>query len=191
MSYRKRKQKTFNIQQREIQFYRALSLVAIVIMVTAAYMTYGYQKREILISPEPEKENVSAKSQHMEVTGDLSLIPSDRDVEKILNKTMPDACKDCDDDPLDCLDKYTLNKVLMTGEQGESILSAEILTGKIQKKYFVMIDLSHNNNIVKKGGEIDTKQCLEEEDEEEAATTSDLYIDNGDDPNKSGYVIVE
>ncbi len=191
MSYRKRKKKTHNTQQREMRFYRTLSLVAIVIMITAAYMTHGYQKREILISPEPEKEKVAAKSQHLEVTGDLSLIPSDKNLEKILNKTIPDVCRDCDDDPLDCLDKYTLNKILMTGEQGESILSAEILTGKIPKKYFVMIDLSHNNNIVKKGGEIDKKECLDGEDEEESTTTNDLYIDKGDDPSKSGYVIVE
>lgn len=191
MSYRKRKKKTRDTEQREMRFYRILSLIAIMIMIVSAYMTHGYQKREILISQEPEREKVAAESQHLEVTGDLSLIPSDQDVEKILNKAMPDTCKDCDDDPLDCLDKYTLNKILMTGEEGESILSAEILTGKMPKKYFVMIDLSHNNNIVKKGGEIDKKECLSEESEEETANADDLYIDKGNDPNESGYVTVE
>lgn len=178
-------------ERHEARFYRALSLISVVIMITAAYMTYGYQKREILITPEVIEEKVAAESQHIEVTGDLSLVPSDTEVRKILNKELPNTCDDCDDKPLSCLDDYTMNKILMTGERGESILSAEILTGKVPKKYYVLIDLSHNDRVIKKGGEIDKKECTEEDDSEETAETTDIYIGEGDDPMESDYVIVE
>lgn len=194
MSHSQNYDKTNINERREIRFYRVLALISVVIMVTAAYMTYGQQKREILIAPQMDERSVAAKSQHIQINADLSSVPSDKDLKKILNGVMPNICKDCDDShkhPLNCLDRYTMNKIVMTGTQGETILSAEILTGKVPKKYFVMIDLSHNNVIIKKGGEIDKKECLETpKDEESTDSGTEIYIDNGDDPIQSNQVIV-
>ncbi|MFA5986424.1 MAG: hypothetical protein WC819_03690 [Parcubacteria group bacterium] len=191
MPYNPKHDKAHKKERQEARFYRMLSLVSIAIMVIAAYTTYGQQKREILISPEPEKEKVAAESQHVDVTGDLSLVPSDKELKKILNKVLPDTCKDCDDAPLDCLDRYEMNKALMTGEHGESILSVEVITGKASKEYLVMIDLSHNNTVIKKGGEIDKKECLETEEEDGDVITDAIYVDRGDDPDQSDHVTVD
>lgn len=175
------------------RFYVVLALVSTVVMVIAAYITYGQQKREVIVTPQFIEKNVEESVNTLAVTPDLSQAPTDKEIEKILNKTIPEVCDDCDrDDPLDCLEEYSINKIFVQNDSHKNYLTLELITGKNDTKYTVVIDLSQNNVVIREEGKIDKKECLDTRDDDDETETlePEVYIDAGDDPDNSHYVTV-
>ncbi len=176
------------------RFYIVLSIIAVIVMIIAAYITYGYQAKEIVISFDNVVQKIKDKntttSNKMTIGADLSNVPSDKVIEDILNNVMPDICDDCDEDPLDCLKEYEINKILIQDKQYQNYLVIELITGKHEKKIFrVVIDLSNNNAVVNVEGEIDKKRCRDVV-EEDSVEDDEIFLDKGDDPKSSHYIKV-
>lgn len=175
--------------RRVTRFYMILSVISVVIMIGAAYITHGYQIREITASYKPVREIERVAAASIGVSADLSRVPSDDVIEDILNDVVPDACGDCDDsDPLDCLDEYEIDKVLIQEAPFQNQLFIDLITGKSEKKYTVAIDLSDNNRVIYHDGKIDKKICLEFSEEE--GLDPEVHIDKGKDPDATGYINV-
>jgi hypothetical protein len=170
------------------RFYALLSVAAVLIMISAAYATYGYQVREVLITLDSsEKDSVYETMPSVTVNADLSRVPSDKELKKMLNDIVPHMCDDCDDDVLECLDEYTMDKVLVRSTDRHQLLYVNILTGKEPKKYSVVLDLDMNNALVKKEGSIDKKECISAVDEEEV-DPNDMNISVGEDPGSTQFI---
>ena len=168
-------------------FYTFLSIIAVIIMVVAAYITYGYQKREVFISfDQPEKEEKKVVN-NIVVTPDVSRVPSDDVIEDLLNDELPEVCDECDDDTLDCIEDYEINKIFVQNEGYQDQLIVDVITGKNDAKYTVVIDLN-NNTVLSSSGEIDGKECFEDVEDEEI--NSEMLIDPGNDPESSHYLYV-
>jgi hypothetical protein len=174
--------------------YIILAIVAVIVMIIAAYITYGYQPNEIIVSfhkvTQKMKEKNTNKSNNMTVGVDLSEVPSDKVVEDILNDTMPNVCDDCDEDPLDCLKDYKINKILVQEQEYQNYLIIELITGHDEQSVFrVVIDLSNNNEIVRVEGNIDDGKCRDIV-EEESVEGDEIFLDKGSDPKESHYIKV-
>ncbi|PID52248.1 MAG: hypothetical protein CR972_03115 [Candidatus Moraniibacteriota bacterium] len=176
-------EKTQNIAR----FYIFLSVVSVIIMSIAAYITYGYQKREVFVSlstPEKKKEK---PVNDIVISPDLSKLPSDDVLKDILNNTLPKVCDDCDDDILDCIEDYEINKIFVQNEGYQDQLIVELITGKNNAVYTTVIDLN-DYTVLSSSGTLDDKECFEEIKKE--TKKQKTFIDSGDDPDNSHYVDV-
>ena len=175
-------------QKHARRVYIVLSILSVMIMVIAAYITYGYQERSVTVTlATPEEPSNAHAASALPIGADLSRIPSDTEINRILNKYLPNVCDECDDDSLDCLDKYEINKVLVQEKKYQDQLFIELLTGKEPKKYTIVIDLLQNNAVLNASGSIDKKECITEEDEE-SAEGDEVMLNDGDDPNSTMYL---
>lgn len=172
------------------RFYRVLSVVAVIIMIVAAYITYGNQAREFHV--EFEKEVSSANQNEpsensIRIGADLSRVPSDDVVEDILNDVIPNVCDDCDEDnPLDCLKEYETNTILVQNPPHQNHLFIELITGKTHKeKFVVVIDLNNGNQVLNAEGKIDEDRCR---DVSKGEVTEGSILTDGMDPKSSNYV---
>lgn len=171
------------------RMYVILSTLSIIIMIIAAYITYGHQEQVVTVNiPAATTQQEQRPKNALTVGADLSQLPSEVEIERILNNNLPHTCKDCDDDPLECLDKYTINKILVQEKQYQNQLFIELLTGKESQKYTVVIDLAHDNTVINAFGSIDKKECILEEENEEGASGDEVMLNDGIDPNSSTYI---
>lgn len=179
----------FMDQRHARRVYIVLSTCAIMIMIIAAYITYGYQENTITVSiAEPEKNETAHTNNALKIGADLSRVPSDTEIDNILNEYLPHVCDDCeDDDPLDCLDRYEITKVLVQEDQYRDQLFLNVLTGKEPKKYTVIIDLAHENAVISASGAIDRKECISEENEDDAEG-DEVLLNDGTDPNSTAFI---
>lgn len=164
-----------------------ISLAAVVIMSIAAYITYGYQKRELVITRTAPvaDEKKPTKTQHKNIaisTPDLSRVPDDDRIVDILNNELPQVCDMCDGDVLDCLTEYEINKVFVQNDGYQDQMTIEVVTGK--KTYAVVINLD-DYAVLDSGGKVDKDACATH-----TVISPDMYIDSGDDPPKSHHVSV-
>lgn len=180
---RKDMKKTQNIAR----FYMFLSVLAVIIMIIAAYITYGYQKREFIISLGSSEKVKEESVNDINVAPDLSRIPSDDMIEDILNDVLPEVCDDCDDDTLDCLDEYEINKIFVQNEGYQDQLIIEVITGKNNAVYTVVLDLN-SYAVLSSDGVIDDEECLEDPEDEDV--DPEILLDPGDDSEKSHYLDV-
>ena len=180
--------KIFIKSEHKHRLYIFLSVTSILIMVISGYITNGYREREVLVSLKEEPKKSYETRQGISVNADLSMVPNDIEIKRILNTVMPDVCKDCDKKPLACLDQYEMNKIIVKNKEYKDQLIVEILTG--EKKYITIIDLVHNNSIISSSGEIDKKECKNLNDNEETIT-ADVIINSGDDPIQTDYITVQ
>ncbi len=179
--------------RRVTRFYATLSIIAVIVMIVAAYITYGYQNQEIHVSLSTvfakAKRDDSQKT--MNITPDLSHVPGDDIVKDILNDVLPHTCKDCDKKPLKCLKEYEINKILIQNPPYQDYLKIELLTGKEVKKVFtIIIDLSNNNQVIYADGEVDKKRCRDvvEEDDDSDDDEDSIFINKGQDPDETHYI---
>lgn len=196
---------------RVARFYVILIVISVIIMIIAAYITYGhdgyvghifFERTEI---EEKKESNKNKLRNELSIGADLSLVPSDKMIEDILNDTIPNVCKyddatdeikkKCKKKPLSCLKSYEINKILVKNTQYQDQLFIELLTGKkVQKKYTVVIDLINNNQVLSKEGEIDKKRCRKlEEGEDEIHYIGDdpSIMKDGNDSASSHYVEIK
>ena len=183
-------------------FYIALSIIAVIVMIIAAFITHGYDAKEIKVSfykvfaQDKNSTNIQ-KQNKMSVSADTSKVPSDYDIEKILNDTIPNVCDDitddkdikkkCDKKPLSCLKEYEINKVFIQNSGYEDQLYIELLTGKTQQdKYTVVIDLN-TYEVISADGKIDDKRCRDVE-EDDNGNENDPLLKEGADPSNSDYI---
>lgn len=179
--------------KRVTRFYIILTVISIIVMIIAAYITYGYQAKTIVVSfdnviSKINDKNNATNGNTMSVGADLSLVPNDDVIEDILNGTIPNVCKDCDeDDPLDCLEKYEINKIIVQDPPHQNHLFIELVTGKNEEKiYTVVIDLANNNQVISAQGEINKKSCRDVVDDEEF--DDELILKKGTDFNTTDYL---
>ncbi len=183
--------RTCTIRIKSVQkhhLYIFLSVSAIFIMVVSGYITYGYREREALISLKEESQKLYETRQGISVTADLSQVPDDIEIKRILNKVIPNVCKECEEKPLSCLDRYEMNKIIVKNTEYKDQLIVDIVTGK--KKYTTIIDLAHNNTVISSAGEIDKKECKNLNSNEEAVA-AEVIINQGDDPLQTDYITVQ
>jgi hypothetical protein len=114
-------------------------------------------------------------------------LPGDVEVDRILNAYLPSVCEECDDDPLDCLDSYEINKILVQEKEYQDQMFIELLTGKEPNKYVIVIDLSQDNAVIRTSGSVDEKECMTGESEK-FADGDEVMINDGDDPNSTVYL---
>ncbi len=188
---------------RVTHFYVFLIIISVVIMIVAAYITYGYQSRTIVISFDPLIEKIKEKKQqmnNMSIGADFSLVPSDDVIEDILNDTIPNVCDDitddediqeqCEEEPLSCLKEYEINTILVQDLPHQNHLFIELTTGKNNDYlYTVVIDLANNNQVIHAEGKIDDGRCREVVDEGGNGDAS--YLKPGQDPQNSDFVEVK
>jgi len=170
-----------NNSTRITKLYVAFIVLSIVIMIIAAAVTYGYNPKEIHVSFGEKIENQkNTTGNKIEIGGvDLSKIPDDEVIEDILNDEIPNVCDDCEDeDHLDCLYEYEINKILVQNPPHQDHLFIELITGS--EKYVVVIDLSNNNKVLSSEGDIDKKACID----------SEVYLFEGNDALDSEYASV-
>jgi len=198
--------------QRVTRFYRILIVISVIIMIIAAYVTYGYQIKETRIAfgdNKPKKvkinKNINIKSNSMGIGADLSNIPSDGTIEDILNDVIPNVCdypssakkvnEKCDKKPLKCLKSYEIDKIIVQDPSFENQLFIKLVTGKNKKEtYTVVVDISKNNEVISQEGKIDKKRCRELEDEDNSDKDIKLdesFLEAGTDPTHSHYVDAE
>jgi len=183
------------ISTRQItRLYMSLVVIATFTMMIAAFVTYGYQGKEIHVALKNATKSDKSKSptktnNTVGISPDISRVPSDRVIKRILNKALPHTCKDCDEKPLKCLKEYEINKILVQDSLYKNQLLIELITGKtIKKSYIVRINLD-NNQIIEKGGFVDKKRCRDVVEEDNKTTNEyDIMLNNGDDPESSHYV---
>ncbi len=174
------------------RFYIILSVISVIIMIVAAYITYGYQTKEAHVVFEKGRGSTNrdeSKGGSIEIGADLSKVPSDDVIEDILNDSIPNVCDDCDeDDPLDCLKEYGINTILVQNPPHQNHLFIELLTGKNQEeKFVVVIDLNNENQVLNAEGQIDENRCRDEVEEDDEIS-GDSMLSDGADPKSSDYV---
>jgi hypothetical protein len=168
-------------------FYIFLVITSVIVMIVAAVMTYGYQQREVRVSYErPQQKKTAPAENAITISPNLSHVPSDKIVEDILNDVLPNVCDDCDDDPLNCLEEATINKIVIANEGYQDQLLVEVLTGKSSQKYTAVINLQ-DHTVISHSGKIDEKECFEPGEKE---IDPDVLISPGLDPEDSKYVDV-
>jgi len=167
------------------RFYLVLIFVSIIIMVIAAYITYGDSPRVLHISLDKSTEKIddtnkkSNPSSTINIGTDLSRVPSDETVEDILNDAIPDVCDDCNlDNTLECLEEYEVNQILIQNPGHQDHLFIELITGSDEEVYTVVIDLNDNNKILDADGKIDDNVCI----------NSDVDLVDGGDEIYSKYL---
>jgi len=151
------------------RLYLVLIVVSIVIMIGAAFITYGNDPRTLHVSFDEkiEKENNIQKKEignKLAIgNADLSKIPSDDEIEDIVNDEMPNVCDECNNEQaLDCLEEYEINKILVQNPGYENNLFIELITGNDEDVYTIVIDLN-NDKVLSKEGKIDESACVEGE----------------------------
>ncbi len=156
-----------NNSVRITKLYVALIVLSIVIMIIAAVVTYGYNPKKIHVSfgekTENQKKQENTTGNKIEIGGvDLSRIPSDEEIKDIFNDVMPNVCEDCNDEyPIECLEEYKINKILIQGASHRDHLFLELLTGKEYENTFkVAVDLN-TNTALSFGGDIDNDMCID------------------------------
>lgn len=185
--------------QRVTRFYVALIIISVVIMIVAAYITYGYQTRTIMISFDKIVTKVTEKNNSMNIGADLSRVPSDDAIEDILNDTIPNVCDDitddeeiqdkCDKKPLSCLKEYEINTIIVQDSPQQDHLFIELTTGKSNDHlYTVVIDLANNNQVIHEEGKIDDGRCRDVEEGNGDVDVDDIFLEEGQDPKDSDYV---
>ena len=118
-------------------FYIALSIIAVIVMIIAAMITYGYDAHEI---------KTTFKKVFM--------------VEDILNNTIPNVCsyedlqEYCDKEPLSCLKAYAANKIFVKNPGNENQSCIELTTEKMNNRVYKDERLSNNMGIA-----VDTSQA--------------------------------
>jgi hypothetical protein len=182
-------------------FYIALSIIAVIVMIIAAMITYGYDAHEIKVTFKKilviDKGDNKQSSNNIGVAVDTSQAPSDDIIEDILNDTIPNVCdyedyddlqEDCDKEPLSCLKEYQINKIFVQNPGYEDQLFIELTTGKTNDHvYTVVIDLANNNTVISASGKIDDKRCRDVEEDDNDGDDN-LLLDQGEDPRDSDYV---
>jgi len=176
------------------QFYMLLTIISIVIMVVAAYITYGYQTHTIVISFDSIIEKVQEKKKNISVGANISRVPEDEKIEDILNDVIPNVCDDitddediqkkCDKDPLSCLKEYEIRTIIVQNSPYQDHLFIKLMTGKQNDHlYTVVIDLSNNNSIIHAEGKIDKDRCRDV-----VGGVNDIFLQEGEDPQNSDYI---
>ncbi|XLQ20560.1 MAG: hypothetical protein ACKUBY_02130 [Candidatus Moraniibacteriota bacterium] len=185
------KQKKNSKRKEAIQttrLYLVLIVVSIIVMIVSAFITHGNDTEVINISLGIVKEKITKKddSNNIKIGADLSKVPNDKEIEKILNKVIPNVCDDCDDDPLGCLEEYKINKILIQNEGYENKLFIELLTGKhFDNTYTVVIDIN-TRAVISDEGSIDDDECIEVI--VERAEGDEVTLTDGDDFESTTYI---
>jgi len=178
-------------------------------MIIAAYLTYGYQIKEISVAfdqNKPKKVKINKKSNiknnSIGIGADLSNVPNDEVIEDILNDVIPNVCdypssakkvnEKCDKKPLKCLKSYEIDKIIVQDPSFDNQLFIKLITGKNKKEtYTVVVDISKNNQVINSKGKIDKKRCRELEDRGDGDSDINLdesFLEAGTDPMHSHYV---
>ncbi|MEA3323469.1 MAG: hypothetical protein U9Q12_04575 [Patescibacteria group bacterium] len=194
-----------NIQERVTRFYIVLIVVSVIVMIVAAYITYGYQARTIVISFDSIIEKIKEKKNidnNMLVSADLSRVPNNEEIEDILNDTIPNVCDDitddeeiqekCDKEPLSCLKEYEIKTIIVQNPPHQDHLFIELTTGKNNDHlYTVVIDLANNNQVIHAEGKINEDRCRDVVEEDGDVIVDDTFLKEGQDPKSSDYVNVQ
>lgn len=140
-----------------------LGVVALVGVALLGYHTYGergaVQVRGYLTQT-LEKPFVQPTRANQSISFSLPSLPTEKEITKILNNTLPDTCDECDKKPLSCLRRYFIDKRVVRGP-GYEYLALDVKTGHIDHPsvYTVMLDLHNNNTLVSQSGTVRKETC--------------------------------
>lgn len=161
----------------KVFFKTLLVSTAGIAMFVLGVMTYGIKEPVHIIGYGHVQETVENPQQEVTtknntISFSLPEIPSDKKIDDILNRALPDVCDSCKKKPLTCLHRTIIDKRVIRGPNYEH-LALDVKTGHVDRleTYTVVLDLRNNLTLVRQGGTIKESACREVVNEVDTETS--------------------